>query len=105
MLFYVIIIVLYCIYLASACLLNETIRINSLVHLFTCRVFIVKMCGSLTIIPQKGNLFVFQVIFFDEKRVEYECIAVSHHQDTAPLQTGPLKQSITNRRSYISKPC
>ena len=30
MLFYVIIIVLYCIYLASACLLNETIRINSL---------------------------------------------------------------------------
>ena len=36
MLFYVIIIVLYCIYLASACLLNETIRINSLVHLFTC---------------------------------------------------------------------
>ena len=36
MLFYVIIIVLYCIYLASACLLNETIRINSLVHLLTC---------------------------------------------------------------------
>ena len=35
MLCYVIIIVLYCIYLASACLLNEYIRINSLVHLFT----------------------------------------------------------------------
>ena len=34
------------------------------------------MCGSLTLIPQKGNLFVFQVIFFDEKRGEYECIAV-----------------------------
>ena len=35
MLCYGIIVVLYCIYLASACLLNETIRINSLVH-FTC---------------------------------------------------------------------
>ena len=40
------------------------------------------MCGSLTLIPQKGNLFVFQVIFFDEKRGEYEFIAVAHHQDT-----------------------
>ena len=63
------------------------------------------MCGSLTLIPQKDNLFVFQVIFFDEKRGEYKCIAVAHHQDTAPLQTGPLKQRITNRRSYILKPC
>ena len=35
------------------------------------------MCGSVTLILQKGNLFVFQVIFFDEKRGEYECIAVS----------------------------
>ena len=40
------------------------------------------MCGSLTLIPQKGNLFVFQVIFFDEKRGEYNCMR--HHQDTAP---------------------
>ena len=65
------------------------------------------MCGSLSLIPQKGNLFVFQVIglFFDEKRGEYECFAVAHHQDTAPLQAGPLKQCITNRRSYILKPC
>ena len=45
------------------------------------------MCGSLTLIPQKGNLFVFQVIFFDEKRGEYECIAVVHHQDTASVET------------------
>ena len=44
-----------------------------------------------------------QVIFFDEKRGEYECIAVAHHQDTALLQTGPLKQCITDRRSYVFK--
>ena len=73
--------------------------------LVSCQVFIVKMCGSLTLIPQKDNLFVFQVIFFDEKQGEYECIAVAHHQDTAPLQTGPLKQCITNLRSYVLKPC
>ena len=53
--------------------------------LVSCRVFIVKMCGSLTLIPQKSNFFVSLVIFFDEKRGEYECIAVAHHQDTAPL--------------------
>ena len=63
------------------------------------------MCGSLTLIPQKCNLFMFQVIFFNEKRGEYECLAVAHHQDTALLQTGPLKKCITNRRIYVLKPC
>ena len=43
----------------------------------------------------------FQVIFFDEKRGEYECIAVAHHQDTAPLQTGPLKQYIHNKSAQL----
>ena len=38
--------------------------------------FIVKMCGSLTCLC-------FRYFFFDEKRGEYECIAVAHHQDTA----------------------
>ena len=38
-----------------------------------------------------SDMFVFQVFFFDEKRGEYECIAVAHHQDTALLQTGPGK--------------
>ena len=46
----------------------------------------------------------FQVFFFDEKRGEYECIAVAHHQDTALLQTGPWEKCTTNRRSYVLKP-
>ena len=51
-----------------------------------------------------SDMFVLQVIFFDEKRGEYECIAVAHHQDTALLQTGPWEKCITNRRSYVLKP-
>ena len=47
------------------------------------------MCGSLTLIPQKGNLFVFRVIFSDEKRGEYECFAVAH----------PLRYCATTNRS------
>ena len=46
----------------------------------------------------------FQVFFLDEKRGEYECIAVAHHQYTALLQTGPWEKCITNRRSYVLKP-
>ena len=46
-----------------------------------------------------SDMFVFQVFFFDEKRGEYECIAVAQHQDTALLQTGPWDKYITNRRS------
>ena len=37
---------------------------RNILKLVSCRVFIVKMCGSLTLIPQKGNLFVFQVDIF-----------------------------------------
>ena len=51
-----------------------------------------------------SDLFVFQVFFFDEKRGEYECIAVAHHQDTALLQTGLCEKCIANRRSYVLKP-
>ena len=51
-----------------------------------------------------SDMFVFQVFFFDEKRGEYECIAVAHHQDTALLQTGPWEKCIANRRSYVLKP-
>ena len=65
--------------------------------LVSCRVFIVKMWGSLTCLC-------FKYFFFDEKRGEYECIAVAHHQDTALLQTGPWEKCIINRRSYVLKP-
>ena len=54
------------------------------------------MCGSLTCLY-------FMYSFFDEKRGEYEFIAVAHHQDTALLQTGIWEKCITNRRSYVLK--
>ena len=48
-------------------------------------------------------MFVFQVFFFDEKRGEYEGIAVAHHQDTALLQPGPWDKCITNRHSWMDE--
>ena len=60
----------------------------------SCRVFIVKMCGSLTCLC-------FRYFFFDEKRGEYECIAVAHHQDTGLLQTGPWCITMYNKSAQL----